>query len=320
MKRWENTSCPVFNVFPTIWQNTHLFLPDCRFANPAIVRPYILLLKSYSKNTPHTNHCIARMLHRLAVHLKMDALFFQLSVFSVFNKILNDPAAAAYTVQTWRVKGDVRARKSCEHQTFSHYSIKTLPPCFWYDVGVRWGLFFTGTGLLCHVRAEAFLCAGGAEHQGVRWAAVLEERGGCPGDDRRLQQRRVGAFLSFTFSQRCFKNRNWSSLPFMPQRGKGASVDWRGGRGVAEAVRGAPSFWRFVLSAFFHLFAGHFCALIRSILCVFSLSVPDIVETLLPLLSNSNRTRRQLVTQLVHMGLVDNAKDLKKPKCAFFYG
>lgn len=42
--------------------------------------------------------------------------------------------------------------------------------------------------------------------------------------------------------------------------------------------------------------------------------VPDIVETLLPLLSNSSRTRRQVVTQLVRMGLVDNAKELKKQK------
>lgn len=42
--------------------------------------------------------------------------------------------------------------------------------------------------------------------------------------------------------------------------------------------------------------------------------MPDIVETLLPLLSNSNRTRRQVVTQLVHMRLVGNAKELKKPK------
>lgn len=41
---------------------------------------------------------------------------------------------------------------------------------------------------------------------------------------------------------------------------------------------------------------------------------PDIVETLLPLLSNSNRTRRHVVMQLVHMGLVENAKALKKPK------
>uniref|UniRef100_A0A8D3BMD0 Timeless circadian clock n=1 Tax=Scophthalmus maximus TaxID=52904 RepID=A0A8D3BMD0_SCOMX len=67
-----------------------------RFASPNIVRPYLILLKSYSKNLPHTNHCIARMLHRLAVDLKMDALLFQLSVFNLFNKILSDPAAAAY--------------------------------------------------------------------------------------------------------------------------------------------------------------------------------------------------------------------------------
>lgn len=65
--------------------------------------PYLLLLKSYSKNTAHTNHCIARMLHRLAFSLKMDALLFQLSVFQLFNKILNDPAAAAYGVQSFLV-------------------------------------------------------------------------------------------------------------------------------------------------------------------------------------------------------------------------
>lgn len=38
------------------------------------------------------------MLHRLAVDLKMDALLYQLSVFNVFNKLLSDPAAAAYKV------------------------------------------------------------------------------------------------------------------------------------------------------------------------------------------------------------------------------
>ncbi|CAL8401457.1 unnamed protein product [Arctogadus glacialis] len=67
-----------------------------RFAQPAIVRPYVLLLKTYSTNSPHTNHCVARMLHRLAVDLKMDALLYQLSVFGAFNRILSDPAAAAY--------------------------------------------------------------------------------------------------------------------------------------------------------------------------------------------------------------------------------
>lgn len=48
--------------------------------------------------------------------------------------------------------------------------------------------------------------------------------------------------------------------------------------------------------------------------------MPDIVETLLPLLSNSSRTRRQVVTQLVHMGLVDNAKELKKQKYVLHTG
>ncbi|KAK7915372.1 hypothetical protein WMY93_011133 [Mugilogobius chulae] len=42
--------------------------------------------------------------------------------------------------------------------------------------------------------------------------------------------------------------------------------------------------------------------------------VPDIIEHILPLLSNCNRHRRQVVVQLVHMGLVDSAKELKKPK------
>lgn len=69
-----------------------------RFANPAVVRPYMILLRSYSQNSSHTNHCIARMLHRLAVDMKMEALLYQLSVFSLFNKILGDPAASAYQV------------------------------------------------------------------------------------------------------------------------------------------------------------------------------------------------------------------------------
>lgn len=49
----------------------------------------------------------------------------------------------------------------------------------------------------------------------------------------------------------------------------------------------------------------------------FLVLVPDIVETLLQLLS-STRTRRQVITQLVHMGLVDNAKELKKQKYVLF--
>ncbi len=97
--RWHCQPNSTFETF--LMGHVLLLLTPHRFANPNIVRPYLLLLKSYSKNAPHTNHCIARMLHRLAVDLKMDAILFQLSVFNLFNKILSDPAAAAYKVQLW---------------------------------------------------------------------------------------------------------------------------------------------------------------------------------------------------------------------------
>ncbi|KAG8452506.1 hypothetical protein GDO86_004335 [Hymenochirus boettgeri] len=67
-----------------------------RFANSSVVKTYSILLKNYQQNSAHTNHCVVKMLHRIAYDLKMDALLFQLSVFCVFNHILSDPAANAY--------------------------------------------------------------------------------------------------------------------------------------------------------------------------------------------------------------------------------
>ncbi|XP_078057208.1 protein timeless homolog isoform X2 [Mustelus asterias] len=67
-----------------------------RFANAGVVKPYILLLKDYRQNSVHTNHCIVKMLHRVAYNLKMDTLLYQLSVFHLFNHILEDPAASSY--------------------------------------------------------------------------------------------------------------------------------------------------------------------------------------------------------------------------------
>ncbi|XP_062827010.1 protein timeless homolog isoform X2 [Anolis carolinensis] len=67
-----------------------------RFASAHVVKAYILLLKNYQQNSSHTNHCIVKMLHRIACDLKMEALLFQLSIFCLFNRLLNDPAAGAY--------------------------------------------------------------------------------------------------------------------------------------------------------------------------------------------------------------------------------
>ncbi|XP_027710880.1 protein timeless homolog [Vombatus ursinus] len=67
-----------------------------RFACSAVVKAYVLLLQSYQKNSPHTNHCVVKMLHRLAHDLKMEALLFQISLFCLFNRLFNDPASGAY--------------------------------------------------------------------------------------------------------------------------------------------------------------------------------------------------------------------------------
>ncbi|XP_066440903.1 protein timeless homolog [Eleutherodactylus coqui] len=67
-----------------------------RFANGNVVKTYVILLKHYRNNSAHTNHCVVKMLHRVAYDLKMEAFLFQLSVFCIFNHVLNDPAASAY--------------------------------------------------------------------------------------------------------------------------------------------------------------------------------------------------------------------------------
>uniref|UniRef100_A0A670YI58 Timeless circadian regulator n=1 Tax=Pseudonaja textilis TaxID=8673 RepID=A0A670YI58_PSETE len=67
-----------------------------RFASANVVKAYVLLFRNYQQNSPHTNHCVVKMLHRIAYDLKMEALLFQLSVFCLFNHLLSDPAAGAY--------------------------------------------------------------------------------------------------------------------------------------------------------------------------------------------------------------------------------
>ncbi|XP_013916169.1 PREDICTED: protein timeless homolog [Thamnophis sirtalis] len=67
-----------------------------RFASANVVKAYVLLFRNYRQNSPHTNHCVVKMLHRIAYDLKMEALLFQLSAFCLFNRLLSDPAAGAY--------------------------------------------------------------------------------------------------------------------------------------------------------------------------------------------------------------------------------
>ena len=49
------------------------------------------MLRQYATNSTLTNHCIAKMFHRIAWDCKMPAMMFQASLFKIFQKILDDP-------------------------------------------------------------------------------------------------------------------------------------------------------------------------------------------------------------------------------------
>uniref|UniRef100_A0A8C1L8I2 Timeless circadian clock n=1 Tax=Cyprinus carpio TaxID=7962 RepID=A0A8C1L8I2_CYPCA len=190
----------------------HILLYLILFANPSVVRPYIILLRSYSQNSVHTNHCITRMLHRLAVDLKMEALLYQLSIFSMFNKILEDPAVAVYQ----------------ELVTFAKYVLN------------RFFVFATKNNK---------------------------------------------AFVELLF---------WKNVGAVREMTEGYNKDGEGKKKCKWTPEEEEQLQR--------LYEEYKDS-----------GVPDIVETILPLLSISH-TRREVVSHMVSMGLVDSVKDLKKER------
>lgn len=201
------------------------------FANATVLRAYLLLLRSYKQNGAHTNHCVVKMLHRLAHDLKMEALLFQLSLFYLFNRLLSDPAAGAYQVrqqgrtgsgglgrargkrpcgasglsreQTLRTeagrlgepRGEGQKRPSEEGQLGT--GVQTIPrgPCSCLCRPQAWQQppSPAGAGDLCQVYPGQVLCFGRCQPESLRGAAVLEEHRCGSRDDRglRLPGRRV---------------------------------------------------------------------------------------------------------------------------------
>ncbi|XP_049869881.1 protein timeless homolog [Pectinophora gossypiella] len=62
-----------------------------RFCHPRVVSACVTLLERYDKNLPYTNHCVAKMLHRIAWDCKKPSMMFQGTLFLIFQKILNNP-------------------------------------------------------------------------------------------------------------------------------------------------------------------------------------------------------------------------------------
>uniref|UniRef100_T1IWC9 Timeless C-terminal domain-containing protein n=1 Tax=Strigamia maritima TaxID=126957 RepID=T1IWC9_STRMM len=57
------------------------------FASPRVLQPYTVLLRNFANNSMFTNHCIAKMFHRIAWDLKSPGLLYQATIFRSFQKL-----------------------------------------------------------------------------------------------------------------------------------------------------------------------------------------------------------------------------------------
>jgi len=68
-----------------------------RFAHQNVVKSCVILLADFHRNSAHTNHCTAKLLHRIAFDHHMVALLFQARLFRIFARLLNDPVYRSST-------------------------------------------------------------------------------------------------------------------------------------------------------------------------------------------------------------------------------
>nr|WAM46971.1 protein timeless 2 [Chrysoperla nipponensis] len=64
-----------------------------RFARPKVIEACGLALKQFDTNTEYTNHCIVKLLHRIAFDCKMPTMLFQATIFRTFQRILDNPSS-----------------------------------------------------------------------------------------------------------------------------------------------------------------------------------------------------------------------------------
>ncbi|XP_059046079.1 protein timeless homolog [Achroia grisella] len=74
-----------------------------RFCHPRVVSACVFLLEHYDKNLPYTNHCIIKMLHRIAWDCHRPSMMFQGTLFLTFQKILDDPSSQFKEIEKFAI-------------------------------------------------------------------------------------------------------------------------------------------------------------------------------------------------------------------------
>ena len=105
-----------------------------RFSNNKIVRAYCLVLADYRSNSDQINHAVVKMLHQIAVDLKMAALLYQISALRTMQAILSEPPTTRYKVIDQKPSG-TQPRPGTHRTVHTASLVPRLPPCFYLACG-----------------------------------------------------------------------------------------------------------------------------------------------------------------------------------------
>lgn len=151
-----------------------------RFAHKNVVKCYCHLLRSYSTNTTLTNHCVIKILHRIAWDCKMPAMMFQLSVFKTFQMIMNDPRAKTDTTIKVRTGLSLLAFIPICASLFGLFvDVYILPRlCFftYFFLYICFVYFELGIVQVCYLHHEKVCGNGRSQPENLCGTAVLEDR------------------------------------------------------------------------------------------------------------------------------------------------
>ncbi|XP_078377463.1 protein timeless homolog isoform X3 [Oculina patagonica] len=252
-----------------------------KLATPVVLKPYCWLLKHYKENKEATNHAIIKMLHRVAVDLKTPAMLFQLSLFCTFQKIISDPAANQYK----------------EMVKFSRYIVakffELLPknPVLLAEL-VVWK--FAGD---CYEIVEGYgsLALRSASQSAAAWTFEEEE------ELRELYEQYKGSDDLVDTIMEKMSNDTKSRRQIMNKLVLMNLVTNRKELHKKPAKKGVwPEEEVEQLRALYEEYKNT--------------EEEDIVEKIMEHMLNASRTRRQVVNQLVNIGLVEDRKMLRKKK------